>query len=142
MLLSLSINAQNLTGRIVSVTDGDTVILLDDTNTQHKIRLWGIDCPEKKQDFGNKATEKTKELTRNKKISVDVKGTDRYGRILGIVFAGSLNVNEELLKCGLAWKYKHTKFKLYDQLESEARGMKLNIWSVKNPVNPSDFRKK
>ncbi|MBF0651283.1 thermonuclease family protein [Dysgonomonas sp. GY75] len=141
-LLNISVNAQVLTGKIIRVSDGDTIILLDSVNVQHKIRLYGIDCPEKKQDYGTKAADFTKGLCAGKNVTVEIEGTDIYGRILGIVYAGKVNINEELLKNGLAWRYKHNKSMRYLELENQARKNELNIWSMKNPIAPWNFRKK
>ncbi|MBD1421621.1 thermonuclease family protein [Sphingobacterium chuzhouense] len=105
--------SQNLSGKVIRVTDGDIITILDSTNTQVRIRLYGIDCPENGQDFANAAKKFTSDLCFSKVISVDVKDIDRYGRTVGIVWAqDSINVNFELLRGGLAWHYKY-----FDQLE-------------------------
>lgn len=91
---SLSLQSQVISGKLVRISDGDTVVLLDSTNTQIKVRLNGIDCPESGQDFGNKATEFVRQLTRGRKIKVEVKGTDIYNRTLGVLYADNINVNE------------------------------------------------
>lgn len=132
---------QDPRGKIVNVSDGDTVTLLSEDNEQIKIRLWGIDCPERSQDYGRKATERTKDLCYGKTIRIDCKGKDKYGRTLGIVYVDSVNVNETLIKEGLAWKYKTTGFAHYVDLEDEARAQKLNIWSMPNAIAPWDYRK-
>ena len=142
LALSVSLSAQLLRGRIVKVTDGDSVVLLDSTNTQHKIRLWGIDAPEKKQDYGTKATNHTKKLCAGKNVEVKVMGYDKYKRTLGILYADGINVNEDLLINGLAWVYRFTKNKNYTQLESVAKTNKINIWSMKDPIEPYIYRKK
>ena len=140
--LSLSIQSKTLKGRIIKISDGDTVTLLDSTNTQHKIRLDGIDCPERKQPFGTKATNFVKKLTTGKTIVVEWEKKDRYGRILGYVYADGVNVNKELLKNGLAWHYKHyNEDQELAKLEQQAKDKKLNIWSDKNPIEPYRWRK-
>lgn len=130
-----------LTGKIVRVSDGDTVVLLDSTNIQHKIRLDGIDCPERTQDYGTKATDFTKNLCAGKYVKVDVAGIDKYKRVLGVLWVDGANVNEELLKNGLAWQYKYNNSAQYKIFENNARKKKLNIWSMSNPTAPWDFRK-
>ncbi|WP_101690765.1 thermonuclease family protein [Dysgonomonas massiliensis] len=142
IVLSLPIQSKTLKGKIVRVSDGDTIVLLDSTNTQHRIRLDGIDCPEKGQPFGRKATDFLKELTTGKTIIVEWEKKDRYNRILGVVYADNINVNKELLKNGLAWHYKHfnNDQELAD-LEQQAKDKKLNIWSEKNPIEPYRWRK-
>lgn len=76
--ISLSCLSQTITGRVIRVADGDTVTLLDSTNTQIRIRLYGIDCPENGQDFSNVAKRFTSDLCFAKMVSVDVKDLDRY----------------------------------------------------------------
>lgn len=142
LLFPTTLSAHTLRGKIVRVSDGDTVVLLDSTNTQHKIRLDGIDCPEKGQPFGRKATDFVKQLTTGKEIVVEWEKKDRYKRILGVVYADGLNVNKELLKNGLAWHYKHfNQDKELAELEQQAKDKKLNIWSEKNPIEPYQWRK-
>lgn len=99
--------SQSIKGKVIRIVDGDTVTLLDSTNTQIRIRLYGIDCPENGQDFANVAKKFTSDLCFSKIITVDVKDIDRYGRTFDIVWTqDSINVNLELLKAGLAWHYK------------------------------------
>lgn len=128
-------------GKVIKVADGDTFTLLTDNNEQVKVRLAEIDAPEKGQDYGTKATNFVKELIAGKKVKVDVTGTDRYKRTLGVVWVGNTNLNEELVKQGLAWRWKFSKSKHYLQLQEQAQTKKINIWSMKNPIDPYDFRK-
>jgi micrococcal nuclease len=141
-ILSLFLVAdKNITGKVVKVTDGDTITLLTSDNRQEKIRLDGIDAPEKKQDYGEKSRQYLASLVAGKTVRIEYKNKDRYGRILGTVYVGSLNVNEEMISKGLAWQYKYNKDKNMAKLQAEAKAKKLNIWSVKNPVDPYDYRK-
>lgn len=94
ILLSIILLSFTLKGKVIRVSDGDTIVILDSTNTQHRIRLDGIDCPEKGQPFGNKATLFIKDLVAEKEVVVEWKKKDRYGRILGYVFIDSINVNK------------------------------------------------
>lgn len=142
LFIPLLLSAHTLKGKIVRVTDGDTVVLLDSTNTQHRIRLNGIDAPERGQPYGTKATNFVKELAAGKQATVEYENKDRYGRILGTLYVGDKNINEELLKAGLAWHYKfYNKDKRLADLEKEAKEKKLNIWSEKNPIEPYRWRK-
>ena len=81
-LLTIPALSHALTGKVVSVADGDTITILDSSNRQHKIRLYGIDTPEKKQAFGKAAKKYTASLTARKTAEVTANDTDRYGRIL------------------------------------------------------------
>lgn len=131
-----------ITGRVIKVSDGDTITILTEDNKQIRIRLEGIDAPEKTQPYGNKAKQFVSDLCYNKEVKVKQTGTDRYIRILGIVYVHNINVNEELIFNGLAWHYKqYNKSTHLDSLESIARSKKLNIWSLKDPTPPWQYRK-
>lgn len=139
---SLALCASTLSGKVVRIADGDTCTVLDSSNTQHKIRLDKIDAPESKQAYGNKAKEHLAGMIAGKEVSVEWKKKDQYGRVLGEIFVGELNVNLQMVKDGYAWHYKHfDKTESYAQAESEARAKKLGLWQDANPVNPYEFRK-
>ncbi|MDU1892742.1 MAG: thermonuclease family protein [Dysgonomonas sp.] len=130
-----------LTGLLVRITDGDSVVLLTEDKQQIKVRLDGIDCPELGQPFSQKAKQFVGDICKDKEIKVHVTGKDRYKRTLGVLYADTINVNEALLSAGLAWQYKFNKSADYAELEQEAKVKKLNIWSESNPVAPWDYRK-
>lgn len=98
--------ADTLQGRVVGVADGDTVTVLDSTNTQWKIRLMGIDAPEKKQAFGSKSKEHLSDQIFNKHVSVEYYKKDKYGRTVGKITADGVDTNLEQVKSGMAWHYK------------------------------------
>ena len=107
LFLSLPLaQAETLTGRVVRVTDGDTLVVLDVTKTQHKIRLQGIDAPERGQALGTKSKEHLSELVAGKTVVVDYNDYDRYQRVLGKVLVGGEDVNLEQVEAGMAWHYK------------------------------------
>lgn len=142
-MLSVCAYAQQIRGKVIKVSDGDTVTLLTDDYTQVKVRLFGIDCPEKNQDFGQKARRFVADQCLQKNVLVEKKGEDKYKRTLGIVFIDNVNLNELLLSKGLAWHYKFfSKSAKYAELEQQAKKNKINIWSQPNPIAPWDFRKK
>lgn len=142
-LFPILLSAHTLRGNIVRVSDGDTVVLLDSTNTQHRIRLDGIDCPEKGQPYGSKATQFVKDVTsKSKYVTIQWEKKDRYGRLLGYLTVDGVNVNKELLQNGLAWHYKYfNKDKELADLEQQAKDKKLNLWSQPNPIEPYHWRK-
>ncbi|MDL2315166.1 thermonuclease family protein [Bacteroidales bacterium OttesenSCG-928-C19] len=135
--------ANTITGKVVSVADGDTFTLLTDEKKQIKIRLNGVDCPEKRQDFGERAKRHTSDFIFGKNVIVEIKDIDHYGRVVGIVTLSSgENLNESLLENGLAWHYKqYDNSKKYADLETQARKNKRGLWSSKNAVEPWNFRK-
>lgn len=104
-IVSIAQSADTIIGKVVSISDGDTITVLDANKTQHKIRLFGVDCPESHQDFGQKAKDFTAGMVFGKDVSVKVMDTDRYGRTVGIVNVNATSLNEELLKNGMAWYY-------------------------------------
>ena len=128
-------------GKVVSIIDGDTVVVLNKQKQQIKIRLEGIDCPESSQDFGSRAKQATSELCFGKEVRVEQSGTDRYGRVLAFVYVQDVCVNEELLRQGMAWHYKKYNQDLeLAQLEVTARSLKVGLWAMKAPIAPWEFR--
>ena len=95
-----------LSGLVVRITDGDTIVVLDAEKVQHKIRLQGIDAPERRQAFGTKSKEHLSDLVAGKTVEVDYSKYDRYGRVLGIVMVNGEDVNLDQVEAGMAWHYK------------------------------------
>lgn len=135
-------SSEIITGKVVKVSDGDTITILTEKNEQIRIRFSGVDCPEKSQAFGQKAKEFTAKFCAGKQVEIISQSKDRYGRVLGVVMVDGVNVNKELLKEGLAWHYKqYDKSKEFASLESQARRKKIGLWAEKNPIAPWEFRK-
>ena len=134
---------EGIRGRVVGIADGDTFTLLTDEKKQVKVRLHGIDCPERAQDFGQVARQKLSDLVFNEQVRVVEKDVDRYQRTVGIVYTTDNRcVNEELLRAGLAWHYsEYDKNPEWAALEEEAREKRIGLWSHPNPVRPSEYRK-
>lgn len=128
--------------KVVAVLDGDTIIVINQDKQETRIRLFGIDCPEKSQDFGQKAKQFTSELCFQKMVVIQSHGIDKYGRTLGdVLLPGGKVLNQELVRVGLAWHYKHySNDPLLAKLEVVAREKKLGLWSLNNPVAPWDYR--
>jgi endonuclease YncB( thermonuclease family) len=138
----LSNKNETLKGKVVSVADGDTITILTDGNTRVRIRLYGIDAPERGQDYGTKARQYLNDLCYGKNVRVETKGVDRYNRVLGVVYVADLNLNKEMVRQGLAWYYSYyVEDSELEALEQSARRQNLNIWSMKNPVPPYEHRK-
>lgn len=141
-LILVSFTLSAFTGKVVGVTDGDTITILKNDNTTVKVRLSAIDCPEKVQEYGSQAKSATSQLCFGKFVTVQNEGTDKYGRTLAIVFVDSLCLNKELLRLGLAWHYKrYNQDKELSEIEETARKNKVGLWSQPNPVAPWDFRR-
>jgi micrococcal nuclease len=131
-----------LTGKVVGVTDGDTLTLLVE-KTQYKIRLSGIDAPESRQPFGSRAKQSLSGKVFGKTVRVLSEGQDKYGRTLGTVEVDGRNVNVEMVKEGFAWHYKqYSKSKTLAAAEVEARKAKAGLWADPNPIPPWEWRHK
>ena len=138
-----------LQGKVVSVADGDTITVLDAEKTQHKIRLQGIDAPEKAQAFGAKSKQALYEMVHGKTVQVSFEKSDKYGRILGKVLLDGQDICHQQIKAGLAWHYKKYQNQqplvdrdAYSASETAAKSEKLGLWSDPQPVAPWDFRKR
>lgn len=130
------------TGQVVGVTDGDSIKVMHDGKAE-KIRLIGIDCPEKRQPFGTRAKEFTSHLAFGQEVHVREKGRDRYGRTLAaVILPDGRSLNEELLKAGLAWWFrKYSKDLRLGELERQARVAKRGLWAEPHPVPPWEWRR-
>jgi endonuclease YncB( thermonuclease family) len=126
-------------GKVVSVTDGDTIVVLKE-GTQVTIGLASIDCPEKGQPYSQAAKKFTADIVAGKVVKVWPTATDPDGKIVAFVFVGDVDLNKELLKAGLAWHYKqYSRDPELAKLEFEARARKLGLWSEPNPTPPWEW---
>jgi micrococcal nuclease len=134
--------AADFTGRVVGVTDGDTITVLHE-GIEERVRLNGIDCPEKRQAHGNRAKQFTSMLVFGKDVTVTEHGLDMYGRTIGDVsLLDGTDLNRELIKAGLAWWYrKYSDDKSLGEIEAVARKAQKGLWASPSPVAPWDFRK-
>jgi endonuclease YncB( thermonuclease family) len=134
--------------KVVKITEGDTVHVVDQSKTKHKIRLGGIDAPEKKQAFGQKSKQNLSKLIAGKNIEVEYNKRDRYGRIIGKLIYQGQDVNLLQIKHGYAWHYKHYQKDqapldrtLYSAAEIVAREKTTGLWSA--PATPPwEYRRK
>ena len=142
LLVNILVQAETLEGTVVKITDGDTLTLLTPSSQQVKIRLAGIDTPERKQPFGNRAKQALSSLAFQKQALIKVEAKDRYGRIVGTVFVDGQNVNAELARQGMAWVYrKYAKDKVLYDLEAQAKEEKLGLWVDEKPIAPWEWRR-
>jgi endonuclease YncB( thermonuclease family) len=138
----IALNARDISGKVVRVMDGDTIEILNNRVT-YKIRLAGIDCPEKKQAYGMKAKAFTSGMVFGAHVTARVDTKDRYGRyVASVLLQNGKNLNYELLKSGLAWHYKqYSKSQIMAAMETTAKRKRLGLWAEKNPIPPWEFRK-
>jgi endonuclease YncB( thermonuclease family) len=156
-LLTYSQVHADITGRVIAVTDGDTIRVLDKDRVEHKVRLVGIDAPEQRQLFGNASKQHLAKLVARKKVFIESSKTDRYGRLLGKVWTQpsdcprcgkTLDVNLAQVTAGMAWWHRFSSSDQspedrgrYESAEDEARLRKWGLWADPNPISPHNWRK-
>jgi endonuclease YncB( thermonuclease family) len=147
-----------LEGTVVKIADGDTITVLDFNKVLHRVRIAGIDAPEKTQPFGNASRMRLGELVARKEVRIEFNKHDRYGRIVGKVLVTppdcptcgkTLDVGLAQVKSGMAWwyrKYAHEQSsedqERYEFAEQEAKAKRAGLWQDKNPQPPWEFRRK
>jgi len=148
LLVSCAIEAATLQGKVVGVADGDSITVLDDNKTQHKIRLLGIDAPEKAQAFGQKSKQTLHQLVHNKQVTIEFQKKDKYGRTVGKVLFNGNDICLEQIKLGMAWHYKQYESEqtkedreTYAQAELATRAQALGLWKDKNATPPWEYRR-
>src|SRR5688572_12448697 len=127
-----------LSGKVVRIADGDTFTVLTEEKKQVKVRLYGIDCPERGQDFGQVARQKLSDLIFSKTVFIEEIDKDRYGRTVAIVYDEQRHsINEVMLHSGLAWHYKvYDDDKAWSRLEGEAKRKRIGLWSQPHATPP------
>lgn len=147
LLLPLWSGAETITGRVVKVTDGDTLTVLDDRQEQHKIRLAGIDAPESQQPWGQRSKVALIALVAGQTVTVDWRKRDRYGRIVGTVIMGGMDAGLAQIQGGLAWWYRQYAHEQapeerthYAAAEATARATPIGLWTDPQPIAPWDWR--
>lgn len=145
--VSISASGGEIIGRVVGVSDGDTITLLVDGHENVKVRLAGIDAPEKAQPYGAASKKNLSEHVFGKSVTVEWNKKDKYGRVLGRVLVDGTDVCLEQVKAGLAWHYKQFAKEQaeilrasYAEAEQQAHARKTGLWSMPNPTPPWEFR--
>lgn len=133
----------DFTGKVVGVLDGDTIEVLHDGHAE-RVRLNGIDCPEKGQAYGKKAKQAASALVFGKEVTLQIHGKDKYGRtVADVLLPDGTNVNQMLVKDGWCWWYR--KYApgnvILDELERQARAAGLGLWADHAPIPPWEWRK-
>jgi endonuclease YncB( thermonuclease family) len=158
--IALPSYADSFVGMVIGVSDGDTITVLDSGKQQHKIRLAGIDAPEKGQAFGERAKQHLSLLLYRHDVFIDWNKRDKYRRIVGQVWVAptdtqcadqncpqTLDVSLAQLSAGLAWHYKKYENEQlpidrsrYAEAEGKAHSMRLGLWADQNPLPPWEWR--
>ncbi len=155
--------AITLEGKVVKVADGDTVTIMDDIGQKHRIRLGGIDAPEKDQPYGQESTQSLTKLVSGKSVVIEYEKRDRYKRIIGKVLVDppgevfcmaldcvkKVDAGLEQIKRGLAWHYKKYQGEqseddrgTYGEAEVAAREKGLGLWRDDEPMAPWEWRRR
>jgi endonuclease YncB( thermonuclease family) len=163
LLTPFSVWANTLQGKVVKVADGDTVTIVDNQGQKHRIRLAGIDAPEKNQPYGDVSTKGLIELVSGRIVTIEYEKRDRYKRIIGKVLVDppgdmfcmaldcvkKIDAGLEQIKAGLAWHYKYYQMeqseedrRIYSEAELEARAKQIGLWKDEEPMAPWDWRRK
>jgi endonuclease YncB( thermonuclease family) len=133
--------AETVTGRVVSVSDGDTLTLLTADRQRVKVRLAEIDAPEHDQPFGSRSKQSLSQLAFNRTATVEVRARDDYGRTVGVVFVAGQNLDAEQVRRGMAWVYRqYVTTRSLSALEAEAKAARRGLWADSNPLPPWDWR--
>lgn len=143
-IFAVPLMAAEYTGRVVGVSDGDTLTLLTAEKQQVKVRLGEIDTPESRQPYGQRAKQALSDLAYNQQARVVVQDVDRYGRTVGRVFVGATDVNAEMIRQGAAWVYRqYLKDQSLLALEQQAKSAKRGLWGLPEAERcpPWDWRK-
>lgn len=138
---SLAAGAEEITGRVVSIQDGDTLTVLV-VKKQVKVRLADIDAPESKQPFGTRSRQSLAALCFNKEARLETSGRDRYGRTISTVHCAGIDANAHQVQQGMAWvfdRYASSNSPLY-VLQDEARNARRGLWADPSPVPPWEWR--
>lgn len=139
--------AEDYVGRIVGVVDGDTVDLLTDSKQLIRVRLSGIDAPEKRQAFGDVAKKALSDLTFDRRAIISGDKRDKWGRLVGKVTVSGTDANLQMIRHGLAWHYKRFQKEqpledrnTYAEAELIAKAKQVGLWSDKHALPPWEFR--
>lgn len=140
-------HAETIVGKVVGVLDGDTIVVLDANQTSHRIRLEGIDAPEKAQPFGARSKQQLSDQVFGKQVEVQWNKLDKYRRTIGKVLINGTDANLEQIRSGLAWHYKKYQKEqaaadrlAYASAETIARNSKIGLWNEPSPTPPWEWR--
>lgn len=162
VVTSSSVQAETLLGQVISISDGDTVTVLDANKASYHVRLAGIDAPEKKQPFGDRSKQALRALVFGKHVEVEWHKRDRYGRLVGKILVAkpdsactddrcpkTIDASLSQIEAGLAWHYKQYAREQvnedrvpYAETEDTARAKHRGLWSESDPIPPWEWRKR
>jgi endonuclease YncB( thermonuclease family) len=134
--------ANEITGKVITVIDGNTLEVTSSNNEIYKIILAGIDSPELNQDFGDEARKRLEKLTLNKNVTVKIIGKDRLGnRLAEVMIDGKSDPRIVLLKEGLAWTTERDPLPDLEAYRTKAQQKGKGLWTQSDPTPPWIFRR-
>lgn len=145
VFVSPTLLADQITGKVVRIVDGDTLVVMTSNQQAVKIRLAEIDAPEKMQPWGKKSKQALSALVATQQVTVNASGTDKYGRRLGTLFLDNVNINKRMVETGNAWAYTaYVADSEYFQLQERAQNNAAGLWSLNQSqiIPPWEWRKK
>jgi micrococcal nuclease len=143
-ILAPVVQAEECTGKVVGIQDGDTLTIRVDNGAATRIRLWGIDAPEKRQAYGNASKRYLSSLAYGRRVRLLVRDTDRYGRTVAeIILPDGRNANQEMVRAGYAWWFRKyaPNDRILESLEGEACKAKRGLWADPHAVPPWEYRR-
>lgn len=145
LLLSVPVIAKGemppITGKVVSVHDGDTLTLLYGKGKKLKVRLADIDAPETNQPYGDASRQALDDMVYGHVVTVVPVTVDKYGRTVGQVWRGKVAINLEMVRQGLAWRYDHySQDPVLGQAQQQARAQRWGLWHDAHPTPPWVWR--
>lgn len=149
MLMAATVTcAAEVVGVVVGIVDGDTIDIVDQDKVQHRVRLAGIDAPEKRQSFGQQSKKSLSDLVYMKSVVVEFNKRDRYGRLIGKIVIAGVDVNLTQIEKGMAWIYRQYLSELqasdrlqYVNAEAVAKNSRRGLWVDESPVPPWSWRR-
>lgn len=148
-VISLGTQGAELVGQVVAVADGDTLTVLDGERRQYRVRLQGIDAPEKGQDYWRVSKQSLADRVFSQFVTIEYEKTDRYGRLVGRVLRDGRDINYEMLQGGAAWFYAKYARELpadrrlnYASAEALSREARRGLWRDPSTVPPWEWRAK
>ena len=135
--------AQRFPVIVVGISDGDTFTVINRDKLQLRVRVYGIDAPERGQAFGNRAKQALSSYIAGEEIEIDVQSQEKWGRFVARVYTPEgEDVALLMLRSGMAWHYAHFDgTAAYREAQEAARAEKAGLWTDSNPIAPWDFRK-
>ena len=148
LLWTLPVPAATLPGRVLWVTDGDTLVVLGPGHAQHEVQLAGVDAPELNQPYGVASKNRLSRRIAGRFVVVNWNKRDRYKRILGTVLLSEQDVCLEQVRAGLAWRDKRyqgeqrpSERRRYARAEQQAQEAKRGLWAGPDPIPPWEWRR-